>query len=390
MPSLPFELLQLIAEHVDSTGLISLRSASRNLCTAVTPLAFRTLEFTNTVKSTNAMLMLLGSNLHVHIREFVYVQWYEKWGSVSPSPLPPHGEDQQACQNIVLAISQLGFLPMLHTVSLTFSRYCDKETATAVVTTSPEEQLQHKIFHTFAALPNIPTLRSFIAHNISSALGLTWMSSDPGFVAFMQGLTHVHLSTMAESPVIDNAYVAFYTGGLGPLLRASADTLTSLTLHSSQDVLGIALEELRCPSLAHVSLERILFDSGAGPEAFLLAHASTLESLRLSRCMMMVFYGHDQPERRWEDVYHALRRGLRRLRQLEVVEASYDTSSPSDESKLRYAVIDSLWYVWARLDALAFPGEAPESVARDEWGAREARALEEFREAVRVRSIDGA
>ncbi|KAI0065673.1 hypothetical protein BV25DRAFT_1913130 [Artomyces pyxidatus] len=102
------------------------------------------------VKSTNAMLMLLGSNLHVHIREFVYVQWYEKWGSVSPSPIPPHGEDQQACQNIVLAISQLGFLPMLHTVSLTFSRYCDKKTATPVDATSPEVQLQRAIISTLS------------------------------------------------------------------------------------------------------------------------------------------------------------------------------------------------------------------------------------------------
>jgi len=71
---LPFEILTAILQEVDNThDLLLVRTASRTLCAAATPIAFRVLSVVNTSESAENIGRLFDiSRVVVHVREVVY------------------------------------------------------------------------------------------------------------------------------------------------------------------------------------------------------------------------------------------------------------------------------------------------------------------------------
>ncbi|KAI0065741.1 hypothetical protein BV25DRAFT_1988841 [Artomyces pyxidatus] len=393
MPSLPLELLHIIVGLTDSTDLSSFRAASKTFCAVATPRLFRVLGCTNTVSSTDSIVALLSCTyLHEYVEEFVYTDWYERPGEES-FPWPP--EDARVQENIINAISQLKYLPALHTISLTFSPFFLEPTSQYIdVNDEPSASLhlQRAVFSAFTALSNIPTLRSLTLECLTPFPNPIFTQHN--FLSFFRGLTRLHLSTVSdtsmEGAVYQDPIVEFYTGAIPLILRAPMSTLTSLALHSDQDVgslPGLALSELHYPHLTHLSLEQVLFDADTGAEAFILAHASTLTSLRLSLCRVALPEENNAPDRTWADVYGALQEGLVNLRRLEVTESWEGMDWPDgnpDGMKLRYARMDS-GYGWN-----PYFGEHEEDGPGEEiWDAGDVQALEDFRQVVKLRGADG-
>ncbi|KAI0065717.1 hypothetical protein BV25DRAFT_1913164 [Artomyces pyxidatus] len=384
MSSLPLELLQYIAGYASTNDLYAFRAASKTFCAVATPRVFRALRCTSTSRSTEGIVGILGSvYLHAYVEEFVYADWYVTWGNGSPSLTPPQEQEAQVQGNLSQAIPLLRSLPALHTISLSFSLYFEEETSAYIEEPSPGLQLQYAIFNALAALPRIPTLRTLILDNITPFPNEVF--TDAGFLAFLQGLTHLRISTASdtqlEGAVFQDPIVKFYTETLPPLLRAPIDTLTSLSLHSDQDVgsaPGLSFADIHYPHLTHLSLQSVLFEDGTGAEAFILAHAATLTALTLTFCRIAFSEDDDEPDRTWADVYRALSEGLVNLRQLEVKESwegmDYPDANPNGR-KLRYVKMDSGWGWNGHFDH----GE-------DTWSGGDALALEEFREVIRAKT----
>ncbi|KAI0047448.1 hypothetical protein FA95DRAFT_1221995 [Auriscalpium vulgare] len=131
--------------------------------------------------------------------------------------------------------------------------------------------------------------------------------------------------TDLEGAVLQYPIVEFFCDTLPPLLAAPAATVTTLELRADQAVGGIpgllpALGELRCPSLQRLALRHVLFAGVTVAEAFVLAHADTLTSLRLENCKVSIGPDEDSPDRLWAQIYGALAEGLVCLRELDVEE----------------------------------------------------------------------
>ncbi|KAI0047376.1 hypothetical protein FA95DRAFT_1679156 [Auriscalpium vulgare] len=340
---LPTELLTLIVGLTPADALYALRSANRTLRALATPGAFRAVRCTGTVKSTAGMLNVLASELREHVEEVHYRDWYATEES-DTIDLSPEQEDEELIRiNLNSALALLHTLPSLHTLSLTFAPTYDETLHADFEPNDPSAslELQFSTFETLAKLTPAPALRTFVLENLTPFPHP--IDADPRFLGIMRDLRELTITTASdltlEGAIFQDPITAFFTATFPPVLEAPQHTLTSLTLFFDQNigaVPGLALGRLHYPHLERLALTRVLFDQETGVEAFITAHAATLQCLELMLCKISMPESTAVPLRTWAQIYGAFSERLENLTELEVMD---DTEKREEEGAEEYGVL---------------------------------------------------
>ncbi|KAI0065703.1 hypothetical protein BV25DRAFT_1836006 [Artomyces pyxidatus] len=332
-PRLPPELWLRTLALMPRADLLSLRAVDKALHALATPAIFRELKCTSAARSTAALRALIGSSVGEHVEKIEYRDWHagKRVGRISDVPTY-YDEQITVREDLVAIIALLPALPALHSLAFVFD-----PTVNFGNILRGHLALQGNVFAALAALPSPLSLRTLVLDNL-----LPYTDDYPALLAIFRGLQDL---TVTCHHANWNPANAFYSITLPTLLRAPADTLTSLSLRSTRDIgfpPGISLSGLRYPRLTHLSLECIVFDENTGVEEFILTHAATLTSLSLNYCRIARPERGGIPGRPWVVVYGALSAGLDNLRHLKVEEESLDGGQGGDYV-LRYAMTVRSW-----------------------------------------------
>ncbi|KAI0047365.1 hypothetical protein FA95DRAFT_1679145 [Auriscalpium vulgare] len=389
MTRLPPELLLKIIRAASRDVQLVLRAVSKQMYGLATPLAFRVVSCGSTPRSALNLVELLDCDrLKRFIKEVVYVdkkgarRWPEDYpvdgehkSTEETAGLPEdwanildHDEHEDLYVNLTAALCRLPSLPNLDSISITFpldfeTFDLDEENGTllpsyeAWAARVPELRLQLGVLsrlEVFAAaramsqhLARKPkakhtapaaTLRALTLRNLNAHF--SHQLSYPGFHALFNGLTTLRLSLnstlSATGDVEEVGMETFWKGTILPFLHIPRETLTTLALHSDQDVggeyPGASFAGLHYPRLQQLSLCHLLLDEVTAVEDFILAHARTLRSLVLIDCKIVVASDSasaDPPPRTWAQVYETLGRELMGLTELKVIEAPSPGLHPS-------------------------------------------------------------
>ncbi|KAI9453703.1 hypothetical protein BJY52DRAFT_804074 [Lactarius psammicola] len=278
---LPFEILTAIFKEVDNIrDLWRIRTASRTLCAAATPIAFRVLSVVTTRGSAQNLGRLLDDpDIAAHVREVVYHDTcVDSRGKTLKYVIT------SAAHELASSLSRVHQLPQLETIKLKF--YPDVRNWLD----GDRLALQASILGALSASFSVrtpPNLRSLSLHNIR-----TWDLSPletPPFQTVLTTLRHLQLSVLPDSDPDPETFFArwcHFWGTFFPrmILAPTQHSLTELTLYSDIDVgasSGLSLAGLHFPHLCALSLCRLVFEPSVGVEAFILRHAATLTRLEL-------------------------------------------------------------------------------------------------------------
>ncbi|KAI0065714.1 hypothetical protein BV25DRAFT_1821379 [Artomyces pyxidatus] len=373
---LPFELWLLVVELLDFWTLLSLRAVSKKACAFTTRHAFRTIVCTSKVSSTKSVRNLLGNEyIRTCIEKAVYADGSGergKKGSWADSDIVDWVPlDQGAmCKGLVAALQVFLGLPTLRALAFTFRPATEEGAAEHDDPHWRGYTVQHAALDALSRFTPASTIKSLTLDHFRPMPHEAYNRLE--FIALFRHLTHLRLSTKRElwnrtegDP--DDPLRTFWQQCAPPLLRASADTLTSLSLHVSQDeasCFGVSISELHFPHLTRLSFQHVLFGFETSAEPFILAHAATLSSLTLVYCKISMGSA-ETPSRTWEQVYGDLSAGLGELRELDVEERSWEWYARWEPG--------GMWQ-WG------FPDDS-------EQAGRDRMALEGFRQVVRARDV---
>ncbi|KAI0314908.1 hypothetical protein OF83DRAFT_1134632 [Amylostereum chailletii] len=308
-PLLPAETWDQIIHDFSAADLVKFRGTSRALCRLASPRAFATLLATNTLTSGRNLYNLMKSpNVAAYVKKVIY-QHSTEWTS-------DHAKVRKVLGSAFLL---LGELPSLRDVVLHFRpEYVERYHITHEIP-SPDLLVQLMILSSMAN-------SSFEASNLPRSLKITGLIARHDhmyradvFKTLVSRLTSLSFTTLADEtrfyahlPVGE-----FWCKDVLAIIRPSASTLRSLTIHSNLHVgrhPPLNLDELTLPNLKNLSIGRIHFCTESGAEAFVLRHRDTLTSLGLAYCSIANPRG-----RLWSHVYDTLARELHRLVKLEVL-----------------------------------------------------------------------
>ncbi|KAF8266157.1 hypothetical protein EI94DRAFT_1701975 [Lactarius quietus] len=287
---LPFEILTAIFGRVDDVrGLYNARKASRTLCAAATPFAFRVLYVSSTAGSAKNLGRLFDvSEIAAHVKEVAFhdtdADSRKLMSEIRGSAIP----------ELASSFSRVHQLPQLETIDLTFfpadGHWRDDDFEGRLT-------LQSSILGALADSfgVRVPAkLACLSLHNLHSS-GVTPLESPP-FQTVMKNLRFLQLFVIDSDNVRigpDNPLVHFWgTFCRRQVLVPTQESLTELTLHSLK-VIGAAFElslaELHFPHLCALSLCKIVFEPSVCAENFILRHAATLTRLELIGCMLPIY-----------------------------------------------------------------------------------------------------
>ena len=308
MVFLPSEILTAILEEVnDIQDLRNVRTASRTLCAAATPFAFRFLYVIATQSSAQNLGRLFDvPEIAAHIRNVSYRDTgADKEGTQNcgaSSDLHPVNDISVNLQWRVMPVStsiiselaclfsRVHQLPRLETINLMFyGNLLDRDGKDRL-------PLQGSILGALATSFGIrapPMLKSLSLKNLYPS-ALSSLDS-PSFQTVMKTVRHLQLFMVLDlitgMDTLD--HWCHFWGTLCPriFLAPTQHSLTQLTLHSSAFLgasSGLSLRELHFPHLCALSLRKLFFDRSVGAEYFILRHASTLARLELLMCRMPI------------------------------------------------------------------------------------------------------
>jgi hypothetical protein len=312
MDFLPSEILAAIFEEVnDIRDLRNVRSASRTLCAAATPIAFRFIFVVTTQSSAQNLGRLFDvPEIAAYIREVSYRDTGAdparrgrriKYGASSTPhpvndisvnlpwrvmPVRPSVISELAC-----LFSRVHQLPRLETINLTFNaKWFDPDGKGRL-------PLQESIVGALAASFTIrapPMLTSLSLYNLCPFV-IASLDSPP-FQTVLKTLRRLQLFMILDRILgmvtpLDHCQWCHFWSTLCPRtsLAPMQHSLTELTLHSTVYLgasSGLSLRELHFPRLCALTLGNIVFDRSIGAEYFVLRHASTLARLELRMCKL--------------------------------------------------------------------------------------------------------
>ncbi|KAJ6632174.1 hypothetical protein B0H10DRAFT_1976402 [Mycena sp. CBHHK59/15] len=282
MPSVPYELLQLIADDVEDESLPNLRLASRTLNSVATPLVFRVVTVHDSVRSAEALSGLQSCDKSVTnaVQELIFKGDPEEDTMISVSEEP--GRDALA-----RAFSRLGNLSNLVHLRFDFHQYFEEDELWTV-SENPSHflRLQLGIFRALAENP-IPALVSLTLNNV---IGVPdYIHGEDGFLDIFQQLKTLSISVIYEGYYCYPPIGQFWDGSVRYILD-NAVSLTSLTLRSDEPVgvqPALSFENALMPYLKSLSLHNFALDPTV-PEydvvEFIICHKRTLTQLTLDEC----------------------------------------------------------------------------------------------------------
>ncbi|KAI9453702.1 hypothetical protein BJY52DRAFT_1418162 [Lactarius psammicola] len=283
---LPFEILTAIFEEVNNVrDLWRIRTASRTLCAAATPIAFRALSVVTTRGSAQNLGRLFDDpDIAAHVREVAYHDT-----GVDRRGRTLKYVRTSAVHELASSLSRVHQLPRLETIKLKFYPSFGNQLD------GDRLALQASILGALSASFSVcapPNLRSLSLHNLR-----TWDLSpleSPPFQTVLTNLWHLQLSVLPDSdpdPETTFARWCHFWGTLTPrmILAPTQHALTELTLHSDIHVgasSGLSLAGLHFPHLCALSLCKLVFEPSVAVEPFILRHAATLARLELLACKL--------------------------------------------------------------------------------------------------------
>lgn len=346
--SLPFEILTAIFEQVDDVeDLRHVRTASRTLCAAATPIAFRVLSVTSTRGSAHNLGRLFDvPEIAAYVREVAYCDARAN-GSKS-IPLPElRSIKTSAIPELSSSFSRIHQLPRLETINLVFFEVSDEPRHDSDI--ECRLALQASILGALVDSFSIrvpPKLTSLFLHNLRT-WDLTPLESAP-FQAALKNLRRLRLSMLydrAHDLITSlNRRVHFWGTLCHPLVLAPTQhALTELTLQSDVSVgasSGLSLTGLHFPYLCTLSLRSIVFEPSVGVESFILRHAATLVRLELITCKLIINMESDTRPIYWAHIWDSFTAELTSLVALHVSE-SYDDSFEPEFRYVRHGRLTS-------------------------------------------------
>jgi hypothetical protein len=341
---LPFEILIAIFEKVhDVQDLRNIRTASRTLCAAATPIAFRRLSVTSTAGSAQNLGRLFDvPEIAAYVKEVAYrdtgavgrilTPELLKFGASSPSPLVPQSNltwalsvRTSATHELASSFSRIHQLPQLETIDLTFlpadGHWFDFDGG---VRLALQRSILVALASSFSSRAPLKPI-SLSLHNLR-----TWDIApleSPPFQSVLKNLRHLRLSVLHDSA--HDAITAlhrwsYFWGTLcfRLILAPTQHALTKLTLHTKTLVgasMGLSFTGLYFPNLRVLSLRNFVFEPSVDVEPFILQHAATLVRLELISCKL--FIPNDEEPTRWEHIWDSFAIGLTALVALHVDES---------------------------------------------------------------------
>ncbi|KAI9453706.1 hypothetical protein BJY52DRAFT_1189402 [Lactarius psammicola] len=248
---LPLEVLTAIFEEVDdSHDLLHVRMASRTLCAAATPFAFRVLSVITTRGSARNLGQLFDApDIATHVREVSYHDT---------------GADRRGRTlkyELASSFSRVHQLPHLETINLTFYPVYDN-----LLNSDGRGR---------------PALQASILGALAASFGTVLMT--------LRRLQLSVLSDRASDAWTFSERWCYFWGTLLPrmILAPTQHALTELTLHSDTYIsssTGLSLAGLHFPHLSTLSLRKLVFQPSVGIEPFILRHTATLAQLEILTC----------------------------------------------------------------------------------------------------------
>jgi hypothetical protein len=304
---LPFELLAGIFEDVnDVQDLWNARLASRTLCAAASPIAFRLLSVIATRTSAQNLGRLFDvPYIAAHVRRISYHDTGTdrrgrtlKYGASSSvyhvndiMTLSLHLRWRvslvrtSAIDELASSFSRIHQLPRLETIKLNF--YGKWHTSDSEGRLALQESILGALAESFSVCAP-SKLTTLSLHNLNPSV-LSSLDS-PAFQTALTALQNLELFIIVDHSLaaLDH-WVHFW--GLCPhvVLSPTQHSLTGLTLHSGAYVgssSGLSLRALHFPHLRELSLCNLVFDRSVGAEDFILRHAATLLQLGLIMCKL--------------------------------------------------------------------------------------------------------
>ncbi|KAA1475451.1 hypothetical protein DENSPDRAFT_932366 [Dentipellis sp. KUC8613] len=340
MNYLPTELLLSICESLSLTDLYNLRCTDKTRCAVVTPITFRTLRVTSTLKSARGFLHLVqAKNVNPYVQEVAFIDAYvdpeDPYRNDIVNPPSPELIDEETTTALALAFSLLNHLPALSSLTFmffgTFAEEGNNADPDQLFEPSSVLRTQRAILRAVASTSHALCLKTL------SILNLVTISDpvfdDDKFRSLFRSLEHYSISTLSYWSTMllgpdnfDTLLTNFWSHTMQHRLippPGLASPLTSLTIHSDRQA-GILpvfdFSQLTYPHLASVSLKYIVFNDSTGVVDFLIRHKSTLRSLELRTCMLTMLHWRpgNRPNPSWAQVYTRLADELTELTELQV------------------------------------------------------------------------
>ncbi|KAI9453712.1 hypothetical protein BJY52DRAFT_1225463 [Lactarius psammicola] len=275
---LPLEVLTAIFDEVDDArDLLHIRMASRTLCAAATPFAFRVLSVITTRGSAKNLGQLLDvPDIATHVRG---VSYHDTGADRRGRTLKYVRTN--AIQELASSFSRIHQLPRLETIDLTFYPIYDHRLGSDG---RGRPALQASILGALAASFGVrapPKLTSLTLHNLR-----TWELLPLESAPFQ---TLSVLFDRAPDAWTFSERWCYFWGTLLPrmILAPTQHALTELTLHSDTYIsssTGLSLAGLHFPHLGTLSLRKLIFQPSVGIEPFILRHTATLAQLEILTC----------------------------------------------------------------------------------------------------------
>ncbi|KAF7299445.1 Pribosyltran domain-containing protein [Mycena indigotica] len=293
---LPPELLRLIAGNIDEQStLLGLRLVSKGFGVIFTPLAFRLITVSDSLRRGQALAALqeCEEELVSNIREIVFhgdplspTDNPSNWISVDVEEGLPR---RRALQSAFAALNKF---PKLEHLRLDFHNTWQEEDIVDI----PEQPthfllLQNALFSALASCSPAPKLVSVTLHNVLAVPDAIY--AQPEFQSFFSTLQTLDLSVLSDAESEGSYYqtplATFWDTSMAHIVR-SAKSARSLTIRSDQSTgayPALSFAATCLPNLEELSLTKFVLDTSS-PDSdvalFIVKHKRTLRRLELHDC----------------------------------------------------------------------------------------------------------
>ncbi|THH17698.1 hypothetical protein EW146_g3171 [Bondarzewia mesenterica] len=366
------ELLCDIVGGISSQrDLLNVRAANKVFHLLATPRAFRTVRVKNLIKSANSFKCIVTSKaLMPFIKEVRFRDNYtDEDGDMigGESTLRDvsicGGQRERRRWGTHPSYSKLD--------TLVLNLYPDflEEASYEILEPSDSLKLQLAIFKALSTNSDTLSLTSLTINNLFAFHNELY--DNPSFLQIFSHLSRLHVTvvsntntTMDGGAPFEDPFVEFWEKTIPHLILASpaaslasslAKSLTSLTIHSDQDVgliPRISFSELTYPVLTSLALQHILFvdnnhdisaAAATGVEDFIVRHGSTLTHLELRFCRILMLDDEGTSRRFWSQIWSRFAHDLKVLVSLHISEEMDESSRAmlhDLDRILRYVILD--------------------------------------------------
>ncbi|KAF8146944.1 hypothetical protein K438DRAFT_490960 [Mycena galopus ATCC 62051] len=290
LTALPLELVQNVVEGVGKLDLVNLRLVSKSLNSVITPIAFRVVTVTDSVKSAEAVSFLQDSDGSVTsvVHEVVFTsRVYDFWALDELDEVEAASKEVER-HALSLVFSGLIKFCNLRRLRLNFHDKYEEES-------DPQDHsewthylhLQNDIFTAIASNPPPPLISLTLVNVIAVPTGIY---AEERFQLLFRSLHELHIDILSNADLegghCDEPLGEFWAKQCVPSIIRGATAIKSLTIISDQAVGGqptMSLDDIFLPHLSSLVLHQLFH---RGVVDFVLRHKATLARLELHECSM--------------------------------------------------------------------------------------------------------